>query len=163
MEYLFQHRKPVTAAQRLEKIPSGISVTIQKSLEKIPSGISATTHETCYSSIVGCFQKSLEKIPSGISVPTQELQVFCCVEDDGSDDFILEIFKLSRINNVEIYCQQNNVQKHLKKRIIGFQYNDIRMTLHKNTENLLLLINQRFYTFAFIHVRYSVIQQFHNH
>jgi hypothetical protein len=39
----------------LEKIPSGISVTTQKSLEKIPSGISATTHETCYSSIVGCF------------------------------------------------------------------------------------------------------------
>jgi hypothetical protein len=57
------------------------------------------------------------------------------VENEGSDDFILEIFKLSRINNVEICCQQNNVWKHLKNRIIGFQYNYIQMPLHTNTEN----------------------------
>jgi hypothetical protein len=44
--------------------------------------------------------------------------------------------------HVETYCQQNNVSKHLKKRIIGFQYNYIQKPLHTNTENSLLLINQ---------------------
>jgi hypothetical protein len=37
------------------------------------------------------------------------------------------------------HCQQNNVSKHLKKRIIGFQYYYVRMSLHTNTEKPLLL------------------------
>ena len=96
---------------------------------------------SCSGNTVNCYDKNLEESSSGILATTQTLQVFCCVENEGSDDFILEIFKLSRINNVEVCCQQNNVSKHLKKRIIGFQYNYIRTTLHTNTENSLLLIN----------------------
>ena len=68
----------------------------------------------CADNIVNCNDKNLVEIPPGIPATAYRLQVFCCVENEGSDDFILEIFKLSRINNVEICCQQNNVSKHLK-------------------------------------------------
>ena len=116
---------------------------------------------SCSGKTVDCFQKSLEEIPSGIPATIQELQVFCCVEDEGTDDFILEIFELSRINNVEICCQQNNVSKHLKKRIIGFQYNYIRTTLHTNTDNSLLLINtlKRICTYTCKIQRHSIVAQ----
>ena len=120
---------------------------------------------SCSGNTVNCYDKNLEEIPSGIPVTTHKLQVFCCVENEGSDDVILEIFKSSRINNVETCCEQYNVSKHPKKRIIGFQYNDIRMTLHTNTGNPLLLINQRFYTLKRICVytckiqRHSIVAQ----
>ena len=100
----------------------------------------------CSGGTVGCHSKGFEVIPSGIPKITQKLQVFCCVEDEGSDDFKLEIFKLSGINNVENCYQQNNFSKYLKKRIIGVQDNDIRKTLHTNTDNSMLLINQSFDT-----------------
>ena len=101
----------------------------------------------CSGNTVDCNEQNLVEIPSGIPATAHTLQVFCCVENERSDDFILEIFKSSRINNVEICCQQNNVSKHLKKRIIGFQYNDVRMTLHTNTENPLLFICRSFSKF----------------
>ena len=102
---------------------------------------------SCSGNKVNCKNKNLVEIPPGIPATAHQLQVFCCVENEGYDDFILEIFKSSRINNVETCCQQNNVSKHLKKRIIGFQYNDVRMTLHTNTENPLLFICRSFSKF----------------
>ena len=60
--------------------------------------------------------------------------------------FYIRNIQLIQNKHVETYCQQNNVSKHLKKRIIGFQYNYIQKPLHTNTENSLLLINQSCYT-----------------
>jgi hypothetical protein len=71
---------------------------------------------------------NLTAIPSGIPETLQRLL------NEGFVDFILEIFELSGISNVGNCYQQIKFSKYLKKRIIE----DIRPTVHANTENTIL-------------------------
>ena len=93
---------------------------------------------------------NLTAIPSGIPETLQRLQ------NEGFVDFILEIFELSGISNVGNCYQQIKFSKYLKKRIIE----DIRPTVHANTENTILHSKQSFFLkgYAFVHLRFNVFQ-----
>ena len=68
------------------------------------------------------------------------------ITDEGFVDFILEIFELSGISNVGNCYQQIKFSKYQKQRIIE----EIRQTVHANTESTILHTNQSFFKRIYI-------------